>query len=116
MNRRAIQIKISNFRLRMDFRALRPTRLRMIHELGAINQQHKAENGHGSKIVRVLQLDYRSFDFHLSESSSQQCFNDEMHVVFGSAITNVVIFLGHTHIFPFITHLFFELLHNVHDP
>ena len=24
----------------MDFRALRPTHLRMIHELGTINQQH----------------------------------------------------------------------------
>ena len=33
------------------------------------------------------------FEFHLSESSSQQCFNDEMHVVFASAITNFVIFL-----------------------
>ena len=33
------------------------------------------------------QHDYRIFDYHLSENSSQQCFNDEMHVVFASAIT-----------------------------
>ena len=52
-DRRAVQIKISDFRPRMDFRALQPTHLRMIHKPGAINKQHKAENGHGSKILKV---------------------------------------------------------------
>ena len=32
-------MKASDFRLRMDFQALLATHLRMIHELGAVNQQ-----------------------------------------------------------------------------
>ena len=33
-------MKDSDFRLRMDFRALLATHLRMIHELGAVSLQH----------------------------------------------------------------------------
>ena len=56
--------------------------------------RHTATTKSGQEGRRLLhQHDYRIFDFHLSESSTQQCFNDEMHVVFASAITNFVIFL-----------------------
>ena len=48
VNWRAIQMKVSDLN-RLDFRALQATNLRIIHKLGAINQQHKAENGHGNK-------------------------------------------------------------------
>ena len=34
------QMKVSDFRLRVDFRTLLATHLRMIHGLGVINQQH----------------------------------------------------------------------------
>ena len=40
MNRGAIQVKVLDFRVRMDFQALLVTHLRLIHELGAVNQQH----------------------------------------------------------------------------
>ena len=40
VNRRAIQMKVSDFRLRIDFGALLVTHARMIHELGAVKHQH----------------------------------------------------------------------------
>ena len=53
LNRRTIQMKVSDFHLHMDFLlALLATHLRMIHELGEVNQQHLAENGNGSKVLR----------------------------------------------------------------
>ena len=44
----------------------------------------------------------------IREFKRQQCFNDEMHVVFASAITNFVVFLWQMHIFSSVTHLFFK--------
>ena len=46
-------MKVSDFRRRVDFRALLSTHQKMIHKLGAINQQHLAENGHGSKVLKA---------------------------------------------------------------
>jgi len=40
VNRRAIQMKVLDFRVRMDFGALLVTHARMIHELCAVNHQH----------------------------------------------------------------------------
>ena len=45
-------MKGSDFRLRMDFRALLATHLRMIHAR-AVNQQHKAEKGNGTKDLKA---------------------------------------------------------------
>ena len=49
-------MKISDFRHLMNFRALLATHLKMIHELGAANQQHNAENGHGIKVLKVRRV------------------------------------------------------------
>ena len=56
VNRRAIQMKVSDFRLGMDFPALLATHLRMIRELGAVNQQLKAENGPETKVLKVRRI------------------------------------------------------------
>ena len=42
--------------LRMDFRALLATHLKMIHELGAVNQQRNAENRNGTKVLKVRRV------------------------------------------------------------
>ena len=46
-------MKVSDFHLRMDCQALVATYLRMIHELSAVNQQHLAKNGHGTKVLKL---------------------------------------------------------------
>lgn len=46
-------MKVSDSPLRIDFRTLLATHLRMIHELGAVNQQFLGGNGHGAKVVKV---------------------------------------------------------------
>jgi len=49
-------MKLSDFRLQIDFRALLVTHLRIIHELGAVNQKHEAWNRHGSKVLKVRRI------------------------------------------------------------
>ena len=49
-------MKVSDFRLRMYFRAALATHLRMIHELGAVNQRHLAKNGNGNKVLKVRRV------------------------------------------------------------
>ena len=44
-------MKVSDSPLRIDFRTLLATHLRMIHELGAVNQQFLG--GNGAKVVKV---------------------------------------------------------------
>ena len=54
--KRAIQMKVSDLHLRLDFQPILATHLRMIHELGAVNQQHQAENEHRTKVLQVRRV------------------------------------------------------------
>ena len=68
-------MKVSDFRLRMDFRYSSDSSAAMIHELGSVNQQHLAENGHGTKVLkvrtgRVKSLCGNSFIQHICTSTN----------------------------------------------